>query len=296
MANYVHQTFQFGETISKEQVDFFNQHGFIHFKGFLKHESLKEVVGAVEKVQQHLLQNQIEKINGIPLRYGWNTDDEPLIQRIAFASKFNSRLHDFLQDERFKLLTAFLGDYEGRIGENEKDGLVVNHYLNHPKSEYKQLGWHTDSPRDIFLGSKILPMLNVGFHLDDCPKSNGGLRVLAGTHNQSLFQLLFRKKYFVDNNPDENEIGFDIEAGDLTIHDGRLWHRVQQSPFFGERSRRRVIYIPIVTGAYRPKDRNSPTPFYHKLAQLQKKKRFNPLNWFRKKEAIPTPVPVLDAA
>ena len=29
------------------------------------------------------------------------------------------------------------------------------------------------------------------------------------------------------------------------------------------------MYIPIITGAYHPKTVDSPTPFYHKLAQLQ---------------------------
>ena len=79
-------------------------------------------------------------------------------------------------------------------------------------------------------------------------------------------KLLFKKKYFVDHKPDQKEVGFEIEAGDLTIHDGRLWHRVQQSPHYGEKSRRRVMYIPVVTGKYMPKDKNSKTPFYHKFA------------------------------
>jgi len=35
------------------------------------------------------------------------------------------------------------------------------------------------------------------------------------------------KKYFIDNNPDAREIGFDINAGDLTVHDGR----VEAAPF-----------------------------------------------------------------
>ena len=109
-------------------------------------------------------------------------------------------------------------------------------------------------------------MLNVGIHLNDCPFENGGLRVLPGTHNQGLFRLLFRKKYFVDNNPDPHEIGFDIHAGDLSIHDGRLWHRAQGSPHEGEKSRRRVMYVPVITGKYLPKNEKSKTPFYHRFA------------------------------
>jgi len=161
-----------------------------------------------------------------------------------------------------------LQPYSGRIGENEKDGLVVNHYVNTANSKFTQMGWHTDSPRDLFLGSKILPMLNVGLHLDDCSFDNGGLRVIPGTHKQSIFGLFLRKKYYIDTSADKKEVGFDIETGDLTVHDGRLWHRVQQSPHFGEASRRRVMYIPFVTGAFKPKHARSNTPFYHKVAQL----------------------------
>jgi ectoine hydroxylase-related dioxygenase (phytanoyl-CoA dioxygenase family) len=128
------------------------------------------------------------------------------------------------------------------------------------------MGWHTDAPRDIFLGQKIMPMLNVGIHLDDCPFENGGLRIIPGTHKQGVIKLLFGKKYFIDNNADRREVGFNMQSGDLSVHDGRLWHRVQQSPNFGEKSRRRVMYIPIITGKYNPKHSHSRTPFYHKFA------------------------------
>lgn len=153
--------------------------------------------------------------------------------------------------------------FEGRIGEDEKDGMVINQYIKTPDSTFSQMGWHTDSPRDIFLGQRIMPMLNVGIHLDDCPSENGGLRVLTGTHKQGILKLLFAKKYFIDNNEDAQEVGFDIQAGDLTVHDGRLWHRVQQSPFTGLKSRRRVMYIPIITGKMIQKNEQSKTPFYH---------------------------------
>jgi len=37
------------------------------------------------------------------------------------------------------------------------------------------MGWHTNALRDVFLGRKIMPMLNVGIHLDDQEPCNGGL-------------------------------------------------------------------------------------------------------------------------
>lgn len=272
MNKVIQGAFSLERNLTRAQLQYFHTHGVIQFKKFVDKDTLALFISEVKSTEHYLLSNGISKVNGIPLKMGRDIDGAPLIQRIAFTSHYSPVLKEFLKDPRFKALTQLLGNYEGRIGENEKDGLVVNHYVNAGNSAFKQLGWHTDSPRDLFLGSRIRPMLNVGLHLDDCPYENGGLRVLPGTHEQGLFRLLFRKKYFIDHTPDRKEVGFDIEAGDLTVHDGRLWHRVQQSPFEGEISRRRVMYIPIITGEYQPKTADSPTPFYHKLGQLRLKR------------------------
>lgn len=269
MSQFTNTTFRFEGNLSAEQLSFFQKHGFLHFKNFISRDTVNLFIREVEAIQARLLHNSITKINGIPLKFGSDVNGTPLIQRLAFASQHSEELSHFLKDNRLQALLQLLGPYEGRIGENEKDGLVVNHYINTEDSQFKQMGWHTDSPRDLFLGSRILPMLNVGLHLDNCAAASGGLRVLPGTHQQNLFQLLFRKKYFIDNTPDKKELGFDIEAGDLTIHDGRLWHRVQQSSLTGEASRRRVMYIPFITGALQVKHADSPTPFYHRLAQIK---------------------------
>jgi phytanoyl-CoA hydroxylase len=271
MKKFEQQIFRLEAAITDTHIEYFNKYGVIQFKNFISKETVHEFIREINQVQRSLISNDIKKVNGIPLKFGRDEYGDTIIQRLAFTSQYSNKLHEFLKDSRIHSLTRLLAPYNGRVGENEKDGLVVNHYVNTENSQYKQLGWHTDSPRDLFLGSRILPMLNVGVHLDDCPYDNGGLRILPGTHKQGVFRLLFRKKYFIDNNPDKNEVGFDIEAGDLTVHDGRLWHRVQQSPFIGEKSRRRVMYIPIITGAYQPKHKNSPTPFYHRLAQLKLK-------------------------
>ncbi|WP_300599763.1 phytanoyl-CoA dioxygenase family protein [Niabella sp.] len=264
------QSFAFHGQIEPEHQAYLKKHGVLHFKQFISKSTVAGFLVEIRNIEQYLIARQITKVNGIPLKYGTGTDGRTIIQRIAFASQYSDTLHRFLNSEALGALTALLAPYQGRIGENEKDGLVVNHYINSGDSSFTRLGWHTDSPRDLFLGSRIKPMLNVGLHLDDCPYENGGLRVIPGTHNQGLWNLFFKKKYFVDHAPDKKETGFSIEAGDLTIHDGRLWHRVQQSPFSGEKSRRRVMYIPVITGDYHPKDANSATPFYHQLAGIKR--------------------------
>lgn len=269
MSTYQHKTYQFNARLTDEQLHFFNKYGFIHFKNFVSRGTVTTFIEELGKIQQELMSNKITKVNGVPLKYGCDSNGNPIIQRFAFASHYSKALSDFLKDKRLISLLPLLGNYEGRIGENEKDGLVVNHYENSRYSAFKQMGWHTDSPRDLFLGSRIMPMLNVGLHLDDCPFENGGLRVLPGTHRQNIFSLLFKKKYFIDNRADSREVGFDIEAGDLTIHNGNIWHRVEPSPQQGVQSIRRVMYIPVITGKYRPKHTGSHTPFYHRLAQIK---------------------------
>ncbi|HTS43995.1 MAG TPA: phytanoyl-CoA dioxygenase family protein [Puia sp.] len=258
--------FILGEKLTPEQLAFFDKNGVIIFRNVLKKETVNFFIEEVNRIEKQWLDEGIEKVNGVPFKFGKDENNKKIIQRLCFLSLYSPALHEFLQEPRIQAVVEFLQPYDGRIAENEKDGLILNHYVRTPESNFSQMGWHTDSPRDLFLGQRIMPMLNVGIHLDDCPFENGGLRVLPGTHKQGVLRLLFRKKYFIDNNPDEKEVGFDIKAGDLTIHDGRIWHRAQQSPHLGAASRRRVMYIPVITGKYMPKHAKSKTPFYHRFA------------------------------
>jgi len=258
--------FILGEKLTPEQLAFFDKNGAIVFRNVLTKDTVEFFIQEIERVEREFLAEGREKVNGVPLKFGKNEHNDTIIQRLCFLSLYSPALHEFLQDPRLQALIELLQPYDGRISENEKDGLILNHYVRTPESNFSQMGWHTDSPRDLFLGQKIMPMLNIGIHLDACPFEHGGLRVLPGTHKQGVLRLLFRKKYFIDNNADAKEVGFDINAGDLTVHDGRIWHRAQQSPFFGAASRRRVMYVPIITGKYMPKHANSKTPFYHRFA------------------------------
>ena len=257
--------FELGNVLTKEQIDFFDEHGVIVFRNFLSKEKVDLYLSELKRLEETWLAEGRDKMNGVPLKFGKDEQGNKTIKRLCFTSLASEPLHQLISDEKLTTLLDLLQPYEGRIGENEKDGLVINNYINTPNSTFTQMGWHTDSPRDLFLGQKIMPMLNVGIHLDTCLFENGGLRVLPGTHKQNMLKLLFGKKYFIDNNDDKREVGFDIYSGDLTVHDGRTWHRVKQSPLVGEASRRRVMYIPIITGKYKPKHSTSKTPLYHRF-------------------------------
>ncbi|MEP6675296.1 MAG: phytanoyl-CoA dioxygenase family protein [Ferruginibacter sp.] len=266
MSRIVTEHFTLGAEITDQQLSFFNKNGYILFKNFLNKEAVELFKKEMFRVEKSLIEQGTEKINGVPLKFGKDEDGNKTIQRFCFLSQHSNPLHEFLQSPPIQMLPALLQPYDGRVAENEKDGLVLNNYLRTPNSSFTHMGWHTDSPRDLFMGQRIMPMLNVGIHLDDCAFKNGGLRVIPGTHKQGFLKLMFGKKYYIDKDADPREVGFDIEAGDLTVHDGRIWHRVEQSPFTGEQSRRRVMYVPIVTGKYQPKNKYSKTPFYHRFS------------------------------
>jgi phytanoyl-CoA hydroxylase len=268
---YDHKEFAFSDRLTEAQKAHFFRYGFIQFKNFISPDTVQVFIGELKKIEEKWLAEGVKKVNGIPLKFGKDENNNPMIQRMCFLNQYSAVLGEFLEDPRLAALIELLAPYEGRIGGNEKDGLIMNHYINQPNSKFTQMGWHTDNPRDLFLGQRIMPMLNVGIHLDDCPAANGGLRLLPGTHKQSMFQLLFAKKQHIDFNPDPREVGLDLHAGDLTVHFGSVWHRVQVSPFFGEKSRRRVLYVPVVTGKYSPKSERSSTPLYHRLAHILQK-------------------------
>lgn len=269
--NGTYPRFTLGAQLTDEQKAFFDTYGFIHFKKFVDRETVAEMLKESQRVQDQWISEGRKMVNGVPIKFGTDVDGKTIVQRFAFLNHFAPIFEEFLKDPRLKALFEFIGAPDSRIGENEKDGLVFNHYVNTANSNFSQLGWHTDALRDIFYGNKIMPMLNVGLHFDLSSPENGGLRILPGTHNKGIRTLLFRKVYYLSNKADKKEIGLSVEPGDLTVHDGRIWHRVAQSPFVGEKSRRRVMYIPIISGKYQPRDENSKPLFYQRFQSLTDK-------------------------
>ncbi|MCA9611481.1 MAG: phytanoyl-CoA dioxygenase family protein [Sandaracinus sp.] len=260
--------FELGETITPVQRAFLDEHGYLVFAKVLQVDEVARVLSEIDALQERWIAEERREVHGIPLFVGRDPDGKPFIQRFAFSSLFSEYLHELVRDPRFAPVRSLVGD-EARVGDREKDGLVFNRNLNVPGSAYPRLGWHTDGLRDLFLNRAVPgPMLNVGLHFDRVKREDGGLRILPGSHRQGFLSMLARKPYFVDHRPDPDEIVVETEPGDLTVHDGRTWHRVERSPHVGWQSLRRTMYVPYVTDAYAPKDERSKTPFYHRLGRI----------------------------
>ncbi len=267
MSNEQYPKFTLGDKLTDEQKKFFDKNGFIHFRSVISQEMVKEIISSTEELQKNWITKGVKKINGVPIKFGHDENGNEIVHRFPFTSQYSEVVHQFVNSQSVQSLKILLPE-GARIAENEKDGVIVNHYVNTSNSNFRQMGWHTDSMRDIFYGKKVMPMLNVGLYLDDSSGDKGGLRIIPGTHKQNIFSMLFKKAYFMNNEEDKNEMLVDAKAGDMVVHDGRIWHRVAMSPHTGAKSRRRVMYIPVILGKYMPKSDESTTPLYHHFQKL----------------------------
>ena len=256
--------FTLGPTLEAPQRAFFEEHGFLVFAGVARPDEVEALCGALRELQAHWIATGRTSVHGIPFFRGRDPDGGAFLGRMCFTSCFAPVVRDFVLDARFDPVRRLAGD-DARVGHDEKDGVVVNQYLNVPGSAYPKLGWHTDGLRDLFYLRMPQPMLNVGLHFDRIRPADGGLRVLPGTHTQGAFSTLFRKIHFVTQAPDPREVAVETWPGDLTVHDGRMWHKVDTSPRQGWPSLRRSMYVPYVRDAVLEKDENSPTPAYLRL-------------------------------
>ncbi len=264
--------FRLGDEITPQQWAFLDEHGFLVFEGVASQDECDAIMAEADRIADMWLREGRDAVFGIPLFKGKGAAGEPYISRLPFTSMFSDAIRAFVRDPRFRPILDLIG-VDTRIGDEEKDGVVINRYLNVPGSAYPRLGWHTDGLRDIAYLRMPKRMLNIGMHFDHITEADGGLRILPGTHKQGFRDMCFHKLYFLDHRPDPREITVETKPGDLTIHDGRTWHRVQRSPHTGMKSLRRSMYLPYLTDAYQPKGEGSKTPIYHQIGRAIRKLR-----------------------
>lgn len=251
--------------ISPAHRQFYDHYGFIHFTGLLSVSELSLLDEMLNTVTEEVIRKRLRLVNGIPIRYGRNERGETVVQRLPFTSTLSPGIGALLSGKGIDHLTGLVGRPDCRLGFNENDGLVTNCFLNTPGSTYRQMGWHTDGLRDLLLARPLLPMINVGFYLDDSGGDNGGLRIIPGTHTSGLRNMLFRKTHLLDKREDPGEFKIIAARGDMVLHSGRLWHRVAKALLTGDNGRRRIMYVPLICGRQESRHGSSHTPLYHKI-------------------------------
>ena len=265
----IQDKFTLGPTLTEEQKAFFDHFGFIHFTNVASEEEISNITAEMQRIEDQFLQENRSTVMGVPIQWGKTDDGKAFINRFAYASQYSEYIKNFVESSRFAGIGELLSP-KARLAHVEKDGIVINNFINTSGSAYTKLGWHTDSPRDIFYNFRIPSvMLNVGLYLDDCPLEKGGVRILPGTHKQNVFMMLFRKfPMFFTHTPDPKEVPLVVRRGDLTIHDGRAWHRTEQATLTGMASQRRTMYMAWIDEPYQPRNENSSIPLFKRLQKF----------------------------
>ena len=111
----------------------------------LTKSEVKAIIDSYYEASRKLLAEGATDINGVPLFVGKDIDESKIIHRFPFFSLYSKPMHEFIASGKLKPLLNVLEGYKPRIAEDEKDGVVFNHYVNAPNSKFKQMGWHTDN-------------------------------------------------------------------------------------------------------------------------------------------------------
>ena len=157
--------FKLGDSITDVQMRFLDYYGFLHFETVATEQEVQTILSELDRIEEKWIGEKRNFVYGIPLFWGRDGKGQKFLQRFAFTSQFSPTISSFVKDSRFEPIRKLIGE-DARVGEEEKDGVVVNRYLNVRHSIYKRLGWHTDGIRDLFYGRMPVQMLNVGLHLD----------------------------------------------------------------------------------------------------------------------------------
>src|ERR1700684_2301141 len=88
------------ETLTAEQLDFFDRNGVVIFRNFIPEEKVKLFISETQRIEKQWLEEGREKINGVPLKFGKDQEGNKIIQRMCFLSLFSDTFHQLLQDPR----------------------------------------------------------------------------------------------------------------------------------------------------------------------------------------------------
>ncbi|MEN9386552.1 MAG: hypothetical protein RLZZ185_1293, partial [Bacteroidota bacterium] len=86
---FEYKTFTLGESLTEEQKEYFRKYGVIQFKNFISNETAELFIAELAKIEAQWLNDGVEKINGIPLKFGKNPEGKDMIQRMCFTNKYS---------------------------------------------------------------------------------------------------------------------------------------------------------------------------------------------------------------
>ena len=72
--NKFNSSFYLDDKLEKSHLDFFKDNGFIVFRNFLSPQHVESILHEISRIEEQLLKDGTQKINGVPLKFGKNAD------------------------------------------------------------------------------------------------------------------------------------------------------------------------------------------------------------------------------
>src|ERR1700739_303120 len=106
--------FELNGPLTREQIDFYDTYGFLHFTQVLNAGEVSKVRKSIDEIHEHIISNNITSTHGIPIKF--NSDDmkSAIVHRLPFGHTFSPYLNELLHREVFGYLLNLIKDYELR--------------------------------------------------------------------------------------------------------------------------------------------------------------------------------------
>lgn len=229
--------------ITKAEIDFYNENGYIIIEDFLNQEELKHWRACVTEA--------IKERNGqkIPGKAGSLEEDDGINEDAGYFSKVfdqllnlwqtNDKVKDLMLDERIGKMAAQLSGSDGiRIWHDQ--ALVKRPWAN-PTS------WHLDTPFWSFSDRRAL---SIWIALDDATLENGCLFFIPGSHKETTFEnpgigknmdAIFN---FYPALKTSQPVAAPMKAGSCSFHNGLTIHGANPNMTSGFRRAMTCAYMP----------------------------------------------------
>jgi phytanoyl-CoA hydroxylase len=216
--------------IKEQDVEFYNEHGYLLVQGVFSHEEVQEMRGSVERIIQRAVESRKDQ------NHAWQGDYLPPeeMNKLVLKGFHDVHYHDstFLRALSQRNMAAVLSKL---IGPNVQ--LHHSKMLVKPPENGAAFPMHQDYP---YFPHEQHTMLAASVHLDDADEENGCLGVIPGSHRQGPLEHVGR--HYLDHRKFPISMGTPCpaKAGDVLFFNYLTIHG--SGPNRSARTRRNVLF------------------------------------------------------